>query len=135
MCEGQSLTVWKWCCSALSWVIMMGDVMVCLLMLLRLCCNSGIVCGHSVVSQKLLENGHTVLWVCLGPSLLFQSIEYIKCILPAHTPAADMIKWVNLDVVYEVICAPPPISLGSYLKDILSPKVNHSCIYYLKCTS
>ena len=34
------------------------EVMVCHLVLLRLCCNSDIVCGLPVVSQNLLGNGH-----------------------------------------------------------------------------
>ena len=37
--------------------IVLGVGTVCILMLLRLCCDSGNVCGLLVVSQIFIENG------------------------------------------------------------------------------
>ena len=98
VCE-RSLTVWRWS-SSTKWVVS----------LTWLCCNSGIVCGLASSAQQ-----NVMLWVSFS----------------CHIPAADMIKWAWLEtlhlvdifrVVYEVICAPPPMSLGSHLKVA-------SCIY------
>ena len=53
-------------CGGVWWNVI--DVIVCLLMLTRLCCTSGVVCGLPVVSQKFLENGGPLStgWCCCG---------------------------------------------------------------------
>ena len=73
------------------------DVIVNLLVLTRLCCTIGIVCGRlPVVGQNFLENGRMV-WCCCGCVLAppfwpsFRSIEHIKCTLLAL--AATPLQW------------------------------------------
>ena len=46
---GRAIVLGVWCSGT--------DVIVCILMLLRLCCVSGNVCGFLVVSQIFIENG------------------------------------------------------------------------------
>ena len=62
VCE-KLLIVWRWIYSTQVG----GVVIACLLVLSRLCCTVGIVCGlgERASSRKLL-------WVCSGPSLPFR---------------------------------------------------------------
>ena len=78
-----------------SCVVMVGHV--CLLVLTRLCCTIGFVCGLPVVVQNFLENGPPwgTGWCCCAcPSLP----EYIECTLPAlaATPLTPLQRtWSN----------------------------------------
>ena len=73
-------------------VIVMGnvvDVMVCLSLLSRLCCNSGIVCGLLVGFQLSVKTSRRMGALeqydgaVVGVSWPLQSIEYMKCTLLA----------------------------------------------------
>ena len=64
-CEGLVIEC-RWCCSThpgIGHTIVLGvwwngtDIIVCILMLSRLCCVSGNVCGLPVVSQIFTKNG------------------------------------------------------------------------------
>ena len=125
------------------------DVIVCLLVLTRLCCGSGIVYGLPVVVKiywrmgLLEERDGAVVGV-------FWSI---KCTLPAlyscNSPAVDVIEWEWLvifylvdvcHVVYKVICGPPPISLVLHLNWRSHFEFSFMCAsplgkhFYLVCT-
>ena len=64
------------------------------LVLSRLCCSSGIVCGLLVVGLgewAPLKNRMMLLWVCPGTALPAQLL-YIISGSSCHTPATDMIE-------------------------------------------
>ena len=79
---GGAIVLGVWCSGT--------DVIVCILMLSRLCCVSGNVCGLSVaVCWPLpsgLASGHCSMSHTSGSS--------------CHTPLADMIKRAWLDILY-----------------------------------
>ena len=70
VCE-RLMNVWRWICSTHAGSELCGcgggnvnDVIVCLLVLFKLCCTIGIVCGLPMVSQNFLENGRPGWWCC-----------------------------------------------------------------------
>ena len=108
MCE-RWLTVWRWYSTQeVGCVIVMGsvvEVMVCPLVLSRLCCNSSIVCGFPVgfrwsvkISWRMAileqQDGAVVglSWPLLASSPLKHNSGF-----SSHTSAVDIIKGLNQD--------------------------------------
>ena len=98
-----------------GYVVVEGDIIVCLLVLSRLCYTSGIVFGLPVGGPSKLmgileeEDG--------GIHPFRPSFRSIECTLLAL--AATPLQWNDsmgmvqylFHVVYKTVCAPPPISL------------------------